>query len=83
MIQPSGTISALTLTMPGPFVNGTQGPIDGAEFCVISTQTITTLTMAVVTGQTLNNAATTWTTGLTAGLCWAYSASNTTWDRSS
>jgi hypothetical protein len=81
VLIPAGTLAALTVTMPGPTVTGASGPYDGSEFCIYTTQTLTSLTMNTPVGQTLNGGLTTLTANTTAP-CWVYSTSNTTWDRS-
>jgi hypothetical protein len=83
IIQPAGTIAALTIQMPDGPTPGNL-PVDGAELCIFSTQIVTTLTMQVRSGsgETLNAPATTFAAANQNGICWAYSASNKTWDRS-
>lgn len=69
---PAGTIAYGYVTLA-------PAPSDGARECVFTTNTITTLYLAASSGQTLNNAVT--TLAANTGVCYLYSASNTTWDR--
>ena len=85
IVLPSGGLSALTINLPTGPTPGNH-PVDGAEWCLWSSQNITTLTMQVspsTSGETLNNPFTSWATSTNVnGPCWAFSASNKTWDRS-
>lgn len=71
--DPGATISTGTVTM-------SPNPSDGAEQCIFSTATITTLTVGANTGQTIADAATTITAN--GRICYLYSLSNATWNRS-
>lgn len=71
VVDPAGTIAALTVTMPA-------NPYDGQYFELATTQTVTALTMTAA-GKTLKAA-------LTAGTAngfgaWRYSKATTTWYR--
>jgi hypothetical protein len=55
-------------------------PFDGSMNCLFSVGGITNITMYVATGQTLDNAIT--TIAANTRVCYEYSASNLTWDRS-
>lgn len=72
LFEPSGTISAGTITL-GPT------PADGAMECFFSTQTISSLTLNANAGQTLNNAVS--SLSANARNCYLYSLGNTSWDR--
>lgn len=72
IIDPAGTIAALTVTMPA-------NPLDGQTFFLASTQTVSTLTQNAAAGQTLNGALTTISATRTTGGTWAYHAANKTW----
>lgn len=74
MLKPSGTLDTGHVYLAA-------APIDGAENCLFSTATVTTLTLhAGASTQTLNSAVT--TLSANASACYTYSKSNTTWDRS-
>lgn len=69
----TGTITALTLTMP-PY------PSDGTEVCVFSQPNITTLTLSANAGQTMGTSGT--TISAQAMVCEIYKKSSATWYRS-
>lgn len=71
-LNPAGTLATGTVTLA-------PAPSDGAKECIFTTQTITSLTVSANTGQSINNAVT--TLSANTGVCYLYSASNTTWDR--
>ncbi len=73
LLEPSGTLATGTVTM-APV------PVDKEEACLFSTQTITSLTVSAGAGQSINNAVS--TLAANARVCYLYSSSNTTWDRS-
>jgi len=73
LLKPAGTLAAGYVTMA-------PNPIDGTEACIFSTQIITALYVSANTGQTINDAVT--TLAANAKVCYTYSLSNTTWDRS-
>ncbi len=79
----SSSTSKMVLTPAGVLATGTvqlpATPADGAEWRLTTTKTVTTLTLNVVTGQTIMNAPTTLVAG--AGVCYTYSTSNSTWYR--
>lgn len=62
------------------YVTFAPNPSDGAQQCVFSTNAITTLYLSASTGQTLTGAAT--TLAANGKLCYLYSLSNATWNRS-
>lgn len=72
VISGSGTISTLTIAL-------SPVPVDGQRALIFANQAVSTLTMSVSTGQTLNAAATSLTQNVAEE--WVYSASNSTWDR--
>lgn len=72
-LAPSGTLTYGYTTLA-------PNPVDGAENCTFSTQTITELTVSANAGQSINNAVT--TLAANAQACFLYSQSNKTWDRS-
>ncbi len=72
ILNPSGTLSTGTITMP-------YAPVNGQKAFISSSQIITTLTVSPNSGQTLKNAITTLAAGGTAG--WMYRAGDTTWYR--
>lgn len=73
VLNPAGTLATGTITA-APM------PSDGQRECVLSSQIVTALTWNANTGQTINNAP----TALAANVpvCFTYSLSNLTWDRS-
>lgn len=68
----SSTIAALT-------VNLSASPADGQMNCLYTKPAITSLTLSVSAGQTINDAVT--AGSATTKYCYLYSASNSTWDR--
>ena len=70
--NPSGTLAALSAYLA-------PNPSDGARNCIFSTQTVTAAYVYANTGQSINNAVTALVANT--GVCYLYSASNTTWDR--
>lgn len=70
---PSGTLDYGYVTLA-------PAPSDGAQECVFSTAAISTLYLSANTGQTIVNAVT--TLAANARVCYLYSASNLTWNRS-
>jgi hypothetical protein len=74
LLTPAGTLSTGTITM-------TANPGQGQRDCFRSTQTITTLTMAVASGsgQTIDSPITT-DTSATTTYCWVYNQASSTWD---
>lgn len=74
IIEPAGTLAALTVTMPAH-------PYDGQEWLFTSTQTVTTLTHQASGSQTLNLALTTIGAAASTHGRWVYHASTTTWYR--
>jgi hypothetical protein len=70
--RPSTTLATGTITMPA-------SPNDGQQVCMFSTQIVSTLTVSANTGQSINNNATAFTA--LGHLCYLYSLSNATWDR--
>ena len=72
-LNPSGTLAAGYVTMA-------PAPVDGTRACIFSTQIITALYVSANTGQSINNAATSLAANVR--ICYLYSKSNTTWDRS-
>ena len=83
ILNPAGSISTVAIVMPpGPAANSNV-PVDGAEFCLNSTQNISSgLSFTVPAGHTINGTITSFTAGTTVVPCWVFSASNLTWDRS-
>lgn len=73
MVAPSGTLAQ-------GYIYLAAAPSDGARNCFFSTQTVTAVTVYANTGQSINNAATALTANT--GVCYMYSLSNATWDRS-
>lgn len=81
ILAPAGTLAAGYITLA-------QAPVDGAKNCLFSTTAITQLNVCTNSGagannctQTaINNAAT--ALAANAKVCYTYSLSNTTWDRS-
>lgn len=73
MLRPAGTLLAGYVTMA-------PSPVDGRRWCVFTTQTITNLYLTANTGQTLQDAVT--TLAANARVCYTFSLSNTTWNRS-
>jgi hypothetical protein len=71
LIDPAGTIAALTVNMP-------LAPYDGQEVTLGASQTVTALTMSG-NGKTLNGGLT--TIGAALFGTWRYKAANTTWYR--
>lgn len=71
--KPAGTLSY-------GYVTFAPAPSDGAQQCVFSTTAITTLYMSANTGQTLADAVT--TLAANGKVCYLYSVSNATWNRS-
>lgn len=71
ILNPAGTLATGTLTMPA-------SPNDGGNFCVMSTQTQTALTVTANTGQTVGGTA---VTALVAyqPRCWRYIGATSTW----
>jgi hypothetical protein len=67
------TIAALSIVLAA-------APSDGARECIFSSDTVTAITISANTGQSINNAATALTANV--GVCYIYSLSNLTWDRS-
>jgi len=67
-------------TLAYGYVTFSPAPSDGAQQCVFSTAAITTLYLSANTGQTLADAAT--TLAANGKLCYLYSLSNATWNRS-
>ncbi len=83
MLEPAGTIAALTVTLPAVGAGATL-LIDNQTFGLCSTQVITALTMTAGSGTTLLNPATATTVpSATAAGCfeWVYRKTNTTWYR--
>ena len=70
----AGATTVATMTVKTP-----PAPSDGDEICWFSLGAVTTLTITANTGQTVNNAATSMSANTR--LCYIYSASNLTWDR--
>lgn len=71
----------LTGTMPYSYMTFSPSPSDGARQCAFAGGgTITLFYPTANAGQTVHNAVTTLATGT--GVCYTYSLSNTTWDRS-
>lgn len=73
LMQPSGTQSYEYVTLAA-------APVNNARACIFSTQTITLLYVLANAGQSINNAVT--TLAANGRVCYTYSSSNTTWDRS-
>lgn len=73
LFRPTGTISAGYVTLAA-------APIDGAQQCSFTTQTITNFYVSANVGQSINNAVT--SLAANAKACYTYSLSNKTWDRS-
>ena len=73
ILNPAGTLAAGTITLSAL-------PSDGQVNCVFSSQIITSLTINVVTGQTINNGVTTF--GANGKVCYTYSQNTGAWDRS-
>jgi hypothetical protein len=72
IMQPSGTLAAVTLTTDS-------NPSDGQRECFLSTQTTTSLTWNAASGQTMNNAP---TAGVAmTPICMQYVLANATWYR--
>lgn len=71
IIGPAGTLATGTVTMPA-------SPVDGMVITIISTQPITTLTVAANTGQAINNGG---SKGLQAGgsLSYVWNLANARW----
>jgi len=80
IVNPAGTIAALTLQMPAA-----SGLVDGQRFGFCSTQVITALTITDGSGATVQNKATAeivpTATGAAACQQWIYVASKTSWYR--
>lgn len=73
--NPAGTISAF-------FVSLAAAPSDGARNCIFTTQNMTTLLVSPTTvGQLINNAIN-GTLSANTSVCYLFSSSNNTWDRS-
>lgn len=72
IIEPAGTIAALTVVMPA-------NPWDGQIFRLTSTATVSTLTQSASGTQTLNGALTTIGAATSTHGMWVYRAANTTW----
>lgn len=76
--------SILVLTHSSTIAQGTvtlaAAPSDGALECVFAQNIVTTLNSVANTGQTIDNAVT--TIGAAAKVCYLYSLSTNTWDRS-
>lgn len=70
VINPAGTLVALTITFPA-------SPIDGQAFEILSTQIVTTMTLS---GGTIASALT--TIGVNGAARWRYSTTAATWMRS-
>jgi len=68
------------LTMSYAYVTFAPAPSDGATECVFSKSAITALWLTANTGQTVNDAAT--SLAANGSVCYTYSSSNLTWDRS-
>jgi hypothetical protein len=67
------TLSAVTIVLAA-------APSDGARECIFSGgYGVTTVVVAANTGQSINNAVTSFAANV--GACYLYSASNLTWDR--
>ena len=75
IIGGSSTITSLTIALtPAAYV------YDGQQNCIYTKPAITTLTLSVTSPTTLNDAVT--SMSATTKVCYTYSASNNTWDRS-
>lgn len=72
VLKPAGTLASGTITMPA-------SPLDGQELVIASSQTITALTLAGNTGQTVNGAATTLSANTSIQYKWV--ATDSTWYR--
>lgn len=76
--------SLIVLTNSTTVAQGTitfaAAPSDGANECLYAQNIVTTLNLVAPTGQTLDNAVT--TIGAAAQVCYLFSISNATWDRS-
>jgi hypothetical protein len=76
--------SMIVLTMSATAAQGTitlaAAPSDGDQNCLYAKSTVTTLNLAVATGQTLDDAVT--TIGPLSQVCYLYSLASATWDRS-
>ena len=70
VINPAGTLATGTITMPA-------APADGMTITFSSTQTITALTVSANTGQSINNAMTTFSAGQVA--TYIYRSASTAW----
>lgn len=70
VINPAGTLVALTITFPA-------SPVDGQAFEILSTQIVTTMTLS---GGTIASALT--TIGVNGAARWRYSTTAATWMRS-
>lgn len=80
ILEPAGTIAALTITMPAATVL-----VDNQHWGVCSTQIVTALTLTPGTGTTVSNTVTALTVPVTTGAAscpeWVYRLANTNWYR--
>lgn len=72
-LNPAGTLAA-------GYVNLAPSPTDGTDQCVFSSKAITNFYPTAINGASINNAVT--TLAANTRVCYLYSLSNTTWDRS-
>lgn len=85
ILEPAGTIAALTVVLPAANAGSTNALIDNQLFGLCTTQVVTALTVTAGTGTTVLNAPTALLVPVAtgAGSCveWVYRQSNTTWYR--
>jgi hypothetical protein len=75
MFAPAGTLATAAITLAA-------NPSDGARNCFFTTQILSSTTVSANTGQTVNNGLSAASVAANTGVCYVYSASNSTWDRS-
>lgn len=72
VINPAGTLAALTVVMPA-------SPVDGQRFKIFSSQTLTSLTLTPGTGNTMTGGVT--TLAANGSVEYTYNVSGATWTR--
>lgn len=72
LINPAGTLAALTVDLP-------TSPIDGQVAEIMTSQQLTALTIASTDGSTVNGVSGGYSMSANTGASWVYRAANTTW----
>lgn len=72
LINPAGTLAALTVDLP-------TSPLDGQVAEIMTSQQLTALTIASTDGSTVNGVSGGYSMSANTGASWVYRSSNTTW----